>query len=162
MVSKAMAKKAIVISLIALAITICGAVLTFLIHYIYDDIYDVSLINIVIVRDKDNPLTTITKITHNGEEAAKNLYFTLRTPGEITKNSSFTSVKNMNLQKSAPNVLTAFVPKFGPGPGSIIEIYTTIKGSQTNATTTGAGIATNGPEGYSAHAVYDQGSITRE
>jgi hypothetical protein len=184
-----MVSKAIVISLTALGISIGGAALTFLIHYIYTDIYDVSPINIVIERGKDD-LSTITKITHNGKELISGLHFTLRTPKEITSCSYFTSVKDMTLEtldnipcseftsvkdmtsfsmladpdseriasKSnidkihPPNVLTGAVPKFEPGPGSVIEIYTN--------TTSGAKTIYIG--GYSAHAVYDKGSVKRE
>jgi hypothetical protein len=164
--SRAAAKKAIVISLTALGISIGAAVLSFLIHYIYTDIHDVSPIKIVITRVDDNPLTTITKITHNGKEAVSNLHVTLRIPNEITSCSYFTSVKNMTLEtwdripcskdmtldKTHSNVLIGTVPKFESGSGSVIEIYT--------STSSGAKTIYDG--GYSAHAVYDEGSVKRE
>jgi hypothetical protein len=151
MVTRAAAKKAIIISLAALVIVVSGAVLTFLIHYIFTDIYDVPPINIVITQDEDDPLITITRITHNGKDAVNNLHFTLRTPKEIKDYSNFTSVKNVTMNEIPPNVLTASVPKFGPGPGSIIEIYTSSRGAKTIY-----------QGNYSAHAVYDQGSTKVE
>jgi hypothetical protein len=156
MPSKAIAKRVIFISLTALGISACGAVLAFLIHHIYSDIHDVSPIDIVVVPDEDDPaeddpLTTITKITHKGKEAVSNFHFTLRTPKNITDHSNFTSVKNINVGVIAPNVLTVSVLRFGPGPGSVIELYTTINGSETSDY-----------DNYWASAVYDQGSIKRE
>jgi hypothetical protein len=60
--------------------------------------------------------------------------------------------KDMTSNTTHLNVLIGTVPKFGSGRGSVIEIYT--------STSSGAKTIYDG--GYSAHAVYDQGSVKRE
>jgi hypothetical protein len=146
-----MLSRKIKIPLIVLGISIFGGGIAFLIFHILTDIQKVPAVQIEIIRNNDDPNKTITKITNNGEGWVTHLGLTLRTPGEITKYSAFTSADFMSLKNISSNVLRANVSKLAPGSGSEILIYTTVKKDEDIPYSN-----------YLAYAVYDQGSVKRE
>jgi hypothetical protein len=146
-----MLSRKISIPLIVLGISIFGGGMTFLIFYIFTDIQDVPTIQIEIMRNDADPNKIITKITNNGKAWVTHLGLTIRTPGEITDYTAFTSVHHMTLKNISSNILKANISKFAPGSGSEILIYTTIKDDENIRY-----------DNYLAYAVYDQGSVKRE